>query len=109
MAKNRRYAKLQKLIDEDEFFSEDAIKQRDPLLFHMYVGRFSDRNGSVKDPRTQFDLSKFLFQSMEKKDYEVSLKQAYEDYIIKHGSSFFAGQLDEAMETDQDGDDLTLT
>ena len=100
LARNRRYAKLQKLIDEDEFFSEDAIKQRDPLLFHMYVGRYSDRNGFLKDPATQNDLSKFLFQSMDKKDYEASLKQAYEDYIIKHGDCFFAGQLDEAMETD---------
>ena len=28
---------------------------------------------------------------------------------MKHGASYFEGQLDEAMETDKDGKDLTLS
>ena len=78
-------------------------------MFHMYVGRFSDRNGSIREEMTRADLSKFLFQSIDKKTYEESLQHAYEDHVVRHGKCFFAGQLDEAMETDQNGQDLTLT
>lgn len=40
IVKNRRYKKLQELIDEDDYFSETSIKHRAPILFEMYVGRY---------------------------------------------------------------------
>lgn len=91
MAKNRRYAKLDQLMDEDEFFTEEAVKQRDPLLYHMYVGRFSNRNSSAKEPMTTKDLSKFLFQRIDKSEYEKSLEEAYARHLVKSGKSYFAG------------------
>lgn len=33
------------LIDDGEYFSEDAIKHRQPALYQMYIGRYL-RNGS---------------------------------------------------------------
>ena len=83
--------------------------QRDPLLYHMYVGRFSNRNASVKEPRTPEDLSKFLFQRLDKGEYERRLKEAYEQHLLEHGKCYFQGQLDEAMETDETGNDLTIS
>ena len=70
------------------------------MLFHMYVGRFSNRNAGVKEPRTPADLSKFLFQRIDKGEYEQKLKAAYERHIAVNGNCYFQGQLDEAMETD---------
>ena len=55
------------------------------------------------------DLSKFLFQRIDKQEYEASLQAAYERHLVQHGECYFTGALDEAMETDQDGQDLTLT
>ena len=60
-------------MEADEFFVEEAIMQREPLLYHMYVGRFSNRNGSVKESMNPKDLSKFLFQRIDKQEYEASL------------------------------------
>jgi hypothetical protein len=33
---------------EDDFFEEDAVKLRAPLFFHMYIGRYSNRNRDIK-------------------------------------------------------------
>ena len=43
---------------------------------------------------------------MDKEEYEKKLAEAYERHLIEHGKGFFDGQLDEAMETDKDGNDL---
>ena len=37
---NRRYKKLQELIDKEEYFSEEAIKLREPLLYYLYCGQY---------------------------------------------------------------------
>ena len=34
LVRNRRYKTLQVLIDKGEYFSEDAMKMRQPTLFH---------------------------------------------------------------------------
>ena len=35
------------LEKEDDFFEEERIKLRAPLIYHMYVGRY-ERNGGVR-------------------------------------------------------------
>ena len=37
--KNRRFGKLQDLLKEGEYFSEDEMEKRDPELFYSMVGR----------------------------------------------------------------------
>ena len=74
IAKNRRYMKLTLLIEGEEYFEEEMVKIRSPLLYHMYVGRFSNRNADVKlEPTNSLDLSKFLFSRMDKQSYELKL------------------------------------
>ena len=46
--KNRRYKKLQEQIDEEEYFSEEEIRRRAPIMFEMYVGRYV-RGSNCKD------------------------------------------------------------
>lgn len=41
-AKNRRLAYMERLIHDGQYFSEDAMRERAPLLHHEYVGRFQD-------------------------------------------------------------------
>lgn len=43
-AKNRRLAYMERLIHDGQYFSEDAMRERAPLLHHEYVGRFQDPN-----------------------------------------------------------------
>eukprot|EP00245_Coleochaete_scutata_P005521 TRINITY_DN19157_c0_g1_i1.p1 TRINITY_DN19157_c0_g1~~TRINITY_DN19157_c0_g1_i1.p1 ORF type:complete len:539 (-),score=131.36 TRINITY_DN19157_c0_g1_i1:647-2263(-) len=42
MVKNRRLAYMSYLTQETPYFSEDAIRERCPLLHHEYIGRFQD-------------------------------------------------------------------
>lgn len=53
---------MQELIEEGEYFSEEAIKIRDPLMYHMYVGRF-ERNGDIKGDA--LGMSAFIFQRID--------------------------------------------
>lgn len=43
--KNRRRAYLDKLISDGQYFSEDAMREREPYLHHEYVGKFQDPSG----------------------------------------------------------------
>ncbi|XP_030533781.2 coiled-coil domain-containing protein 97 [Rhodamnia argentea] len=43
--KNRRRAYLNKLISDGQYFSEDAMREREPYLHHEYVGKFQDPSG----------------------------------------------------------------
>lgn len=43
--KNRRRAYLNKLISDGHYFSEDAMREREPYLHHEYIGRFQDPSG----------------------------------------------------------------
>uniref|UniRef100_A0A0C9S669 TSA: Wollemia nobilis Ref_Wollemi_Transcript_11699_1872 transcribed RNA sequence n=1 Tax=Wollemia nobilis TaxID=56998 RepID=A0A0C9S669_9CONI len=40
--KNRRLAYMNRLIDDGQYFSEDAMRDRAPLLHHEYVGKYQD-------------------------------------------------------------------
>ncbi|KAF7144929.1 hypothetical protein RHSIM_Rhsim04G0176100 [Rhododendron simsii] len=40
--KNRRRAYMDKLICDGQYFSEDAMREREPYLHHEYVGQFQD-------------------------------------------------------------------
>ncbi|CDY28979.1 BnaA02g24970D [Brassica napus] len=43
--RNRRLAYLNKLVSEGQYFSEDAMRDREPYLHHEYVGKFQDSMG----------------------------------------------------------------
>ncbi|EPS67169.1 hypothetical protein M569_07605, partial [Genlisea aurea] len=43
--KNRRLAYLNKLMTDGNYFSEEAMREREPYLHHEYVGRFQDPIG----------------------------------------------------------------
>lgn len=45
MVKNRRRAFMDELIRGGKYFSEDAMREREPYLHHEYVGRFQDQMG----------------------------------------------------------------
>ncbi|KAK1367718.1 coiled-coil domain-containing protein 97 [Heracleum sosnowskyi] len=43
--KNRRRAYMDKLIYDGQYFSEDAMREREPYLHHEYVGQYQDLSG----------------------------------------------------------------
>ena len=60
MIRNRRYKKMMVLMEEGEYFSEERVRERDPILYYLYVGRFI-RNGDVRGPSANtIVMSEFL-------------------------------------------------
>ncbi|GMQ04580.1 hypothetical protein CsSME_00049942 [Camellia sinensis var. sinensis] len=43
--KNRRRAYMDRLICDGKYFSEDAMREREPYLHHEYLGKFQDPSG----------------------------------------------------------------
>ncbi|WOL12964.1 Coiled-coil domain-containing protein [Canna indica] len=43
--KNRRRAYMERLVQDGEYFSEDAMREREPYLHHEYLGKFQDPAG----------------------------------------------------------------
>ena len=43
--KNRRLAAMQRLQNEGEYFSGDAMRERAPLLYHQLIGRYTGEGG----------------------------------------------------------------
>ncbi|CAH9114120.1 unnamed protein product [Cuscuta europaea] len=43
--KNRRRAYMDKLVSGGQYFSEDAMREREPYLHHEYIGKFQDPIG----------------------------------------------------------------
>ncbi|KAL9326768.1 hypothetical protein ACSQ67_007413 [Phaseolus vulgaris] len=43
--KNRRRAYLDRLVCGGHYFSEEAMREREPYLHHEYVGKFQDQSG----------------------------------------------------------------
>ncbi|XP_051119192.1 uncharacterized protein LOC127243289 [Andrographis paniculata] len=43
--KNRRLAYMDRLVMGGQYFSEDAMREREPFLHHEYVGKFQDLSG----------------------------------------------------------------
>lgn len=68
LVRNRRYKKLQVLIDQAEYFSEDAMKMRQPTLFHTYIGRF--QRGKASEFAEETPLYERLLHDIDMADAE---------------------------------------
>ncbi|CAD8153243.1 unnamed protein product [Paramecium pentaurelia] len=79
---NRRFKKLQELIDNEEYFSEEQIRMRDPLLYFIYVGQYI-RNQNKK-PDSNFNLSEILIDQIQKQEYEIRLQEMYDKLGPNH-------------------------
>ena len=70
-ALGRRHAKLQRLLEEGSFFSDQAMQARQPLLFHEYLGQYS----TFQAPQ-QAKLSESLLQQHDELQAQEQLHQA---------------------------------
>ena len=78
---NRRYKKLQQLIEEDEYFGEDAIKQRQPVLYFLYVERYKREMPAETESVAEM-LAHQLMNNEYHKDFEQALKKCgYKKHI----------------------------
>ena len=53
-------------------------------------------------------MSDFIFQRMGENSYNEQLESQYKRHLQETGTSYFKGQIDEAFETDEKGNPLTI-
>ncbi|KAK9802681.1 hypothetical protein WJX73_005341 [Symbiochloris irregularis] len=56
LVKNRRYAQLKRLMAQGSFFGDDALRSRDPVLFHQLVGQYQPTVVPAKTGRLSTDI-----------------------------------------------------
>eukprot|EP00644_Phytophthora_capsici_P006695 jgi/Phyca11/504438/fgenesh2_kg.PHYCAscaffold_8_\ len=74
--KNRRYRRLQQLLDDSEegqYFSDNMMQQRNPALFHLHLGQYLslDRSTNALEGRDNQTLSSFLMDTCQRKEMET--------------------------------------
>jgi len=89
--KNRRYMYLQKLISEGEYFSEDEMKNRDPILYDYYIGQYLTPEEKLKPPSADTTLSQLLLGHMDSTRHAERLQE--NSKLIEESSNY--DELDE--------------
>ncbi|XP_035672691.1 coiled-coil domain-containing protein 97-like isoform X1 [Branchiostoma floridae] len=72
--KNRRYEAMQRMLQDGSYFSEEEMRQRDPLLYEQHIGQFLDpeeKNERPADP--DMSLSQLIMGQIEEKIIESKL------------------------------------
>lgn len=89
--RNRRYAALRELIQGGEYFSDEQMRFRAPLLYEQYIGQYltqeelnartpapqAPRSGSPGTPA--YPLSDLLFQSYQERELQQKLLRQQEE------------------------------
>ncbi|KAG3133639.1 hypothetical protein PI126_g19078 [Phytophthora idaei] len=77
VVKNRRYRRLQQLLDdtsaEDHYFSDSMMQQRNPALFHFYLGQYLglDKSATSSVSSEGQTLSSFLMDTCQRSEMET--------------------------------------
>ncbi|KAL3668518.1 hypothetical protein V7S43_006602 [Phytophthora oleae] len=76
VVRNRRYRRLQQLLDaneEGQYFSDSMMQQRSPALFHFYLGQYLglDRSATPLEDNGGQTLSSFLMDTCQRKEMET--------------------------------------
>ncbi|KAH7476208.1 hypothetical protein KRP22_000050 [Phytophthora ramorum] len=73
VVKNRRYRRLQQLLEEtaqeDRYFSDAMMQQRSPALFHFYLGQYRGLESGA--PPGEKTLSSFLMDTCQRSEMEA--------------------------------------
>ncbi|NP_001088137.1 coiled-coil domain containing 97 L homeolog [Xenopus laevis] len=78
LIRNKRYAALQKLITAGEYFSDEQMRERDPLMYEHYVGQYQSEeeimSRNSKDMSEATSLSTVLLNSCQEQALQLRLE-----------------------------------
>jgi hypothetical protein len=74
--KNRRYEALQRLIKQGEYFDDESMKSREPLLYEEMIGKYEQSNNqTTSSSSTGLHLTDFLMKHLENINHDDRLNQ----------------------------------
>lgn len=106
LVKNRRFEYLKELMDSSSYFSEEEMRNRNPLLYEHYIGQYlseEERQLLDNDISADMTLSGMILKKMEldRRSELLSRQQELEGgQIVESDSS----DLSESEDTEDEGD-----
>ncbi|XP_064622827.1 coiled-coil domain-containing protein 97-like isoform X2 [Lineus longissimus] len=99
--KNRRYQAMLKMTSEGTYFSEEEMKERDPLLYEQMVGQFITEEEANEEVERQMDKSDLRFSTILMKHMQWSET----NQLYKVQKDIEEGQEEESEEDDDEEDE----
>lgn len=95
--KNRRYKCLKQLMEESDYFSEEEMRQRNPILFEHYIGQFmsEEEKCQMKERPTDMKLSSMILENM-RVDQRTKLLEEQRTREADQGEEFDTSSEDES-------------
>jgi len=80
LSANRRYVYMQQLIDDGNYFSDEAMKERSPLLYEQLIGKYEDeKNKSLVKKTADGPLTDFYMQHLESLNHQQRVGEEFEN------------------------------
>jgi hypothetical protein len=77
---NRRYTYMQQLLANGTYFSDEAMKERSPLLYEQMIGRYDDNTSTQLVTRTaNGPLADFYMEHLESINHRERLEEEFEN------------------------------
>lgn len=107
IVKNRRFAAMQELEVGGEYFSEEAMKRREPLLYEQMVGQYLTEEEKLDKEVDHSDLrlSTILMKHMEEAQEKSLYKQQKEEEECQEEESEDSSEEEEKEEDEEMKDD----
>ncbi|KAK3868993.1 hypothetical protein Pcinc_025676 [Petrolisthes cinctipes] len=108
--RNRRYAALERLRRQGEYFSEEEMERRDPLLYHQLIAQHqtqqerNQKQSAVNKPDISF--SSILLEHIDLRAHKDLQKQQEEeeDNMLEEGDSDEEEEVEEEEQEEDDDD-----
>lgn len=107
--KNRRYAAMQRLMDENEYFSEVEMMKREPLLYEHLIGQYMTANErNLRDAMDSDgpEFSNILLHGIDVKNTEELRRQQQLEEEAVEGSSGDEDEDEQENESDSPEKDV---
>lgn len=77
---NRRYVYMQQLIADGEYFSDESMKERSPLLYEQMIGKYQDENNKSRVKKTaDGPLTDFYMEHLEALNHQERVGKEFEN------------------------------
>ena len=71
---NRRKKKLDELMNQSDYFSEEEIKRRDPILYEIYLGSYKIKNENL-NTKSESSITQMVFDEMDDSLHKENLNK----------------------------------
>ena len=77
---NRRYVYMQQLLANGTYFSDEAMKERSPLLYEQMIGKYNDETTTELVKRTaNGPLADFYMEHLESLNHQERVENEFDD------------------------------